>query len=335
MRKIGLNRPGRLGHGPKKVSPPCVPGTSDSSRRVSGVYSDSGLPPDSFNSSFDSFTSEVLGAASSEHGGAYSSYPSEGSLYGATRGGPSPPCRPDSLYVPRPVLNERPVEVSEQLFKEPYVPYRSSSTVSTPSQEPSPTKGSRNSMSSIDSGWASNPVPGFSSFCSRASNSSLNSDKTSFSNEEIETRNHQQQHHPHSSQRRMSTISSGGSQNGPPPPKRQSSTSSFTTGSNQHTPRNSMRPASSQESVGSGHQQVQGRSPPAAPSSNSRYSSNSSLGSSRNGEDVICSLNLRQMIEQGVHPEEVVHCWLTDLRFQEYFSLFAAAGYDMPTISRM
>ena len=55
-----------------------------------------------------------------------------------------------------------------------------------------------------------------------------------------------------------------------------------------------------QESVGSGHQQVQGRAPPAAPSSNSRYSSSSSLGSSRNGEDVICSLNLRQMIEQGM-----------------------------------
>ena len=243
MRKIGLNRPGRLGLGPKKVSPPCVPG-SDPGRRVSGVYSDSGLPPDSFNSSFDSFTSEVLGAGSSEHGGAYHSYPSEGSLYGGNRS--APPCRPDSLYVPRPAA-ERPEVNSEQLFKEPYVPYRSNaSTVSTPSQEPSPTKGSRNSMSSIDSGWASNPVPGFSSFCSRASNSSLNSDKTSFSNEEVETRPvlHQQQQHP--SQRRMSTISNGGgSSTGPPPPKRQSSTSSFT-GSSQHTPRNSMRPASSQ-----------------------------------------------------------------------------------------
>ena len=242
MRKIGLNRPGRLGLGPKKVSPPCVPG-SDPNRRVSGVYSDSGLNPDTFNSSFESFTSEVLGAASSEHGGAYASYPSEGSLYGSTRGGPSPPCRPDSLYVPRPTQNERPEVMTEQLFKEPYVPYRSASTVSSPvSQDQSPTKGSRNSMSSIDSGWASNPVPGFSSFCSRASNSSLNSDKTSFSNEDVEIRQHQQ----HLSQRRMSTISNGGSGSaGPPPPKRQSSTSSFT-GSNQHTPRNSMRPASSQ-----------------------------------------------------------------------------------------
>ena len=133
MRKIGLNRPGRLGLGPKKVSPPCVPGGTDPSRRVSGVYSDSGLPPEnSFNSSFDSFTSEVLGAASSEHGGGgYPSYPSEGSLYGGSRGGPSPPCRPDSLYVPRPAAlnNERSPEVTnEQLFKEPYVPYRSAST---------------------------------------------------------------------------------------------------------------------------------------------------------------------------------------------------------------
>ena len=65
-----------------------------------------------------------------------------------------------------------------------------------------------------------------------------------------------------------------------------------------------------QESVGSGIQQAQGRTPPTAclssrSSSNlgagqSRYSSNSSLGSSRNGEDVICTLNLRQMIEQGI-----------------------------------
>ena len=65
-----------------------------------------------------------------------------------------------------------------------------------------------------------------------------------------------------------------------------------------------------QESVGSGIQQAQGRTPPTAclssrsssnlGASQSRYSSNSSLGSSRNGEDVICTLNLRQMIEQGI-----------------------------------
>ncbi len=27
--------------------------------------------------------------------------------------------------------------------------------------------------------------------------------------------------------------------------------------------------------------------------------------------------------------------WLTDLNFEEYFDLFATAGYDMPTVSRM
>ena len=55
-----------------------------------------------------------------------------------------------------------------------------------------------------------------------------------------------------------------------------------------------------QESVGSS-QHGPSRSPTApTPISSSRYSSNSSLGSSRNGEDVICTLNLKQMIEQGM-----------------------------------
>ena len=33
--------------------------------------------------------------------------------------------------------------------------------------------------------------------------------------------------------------------------------------------------------------------------------------------------------------EEVLRAWLADLHFEEYFHLFVAAGYDMPTISRM
>merc|ERR1719394_939611 len=41
------------------------------------------------------------------------------------------------------------------------------------------------------------------------------------------------------------------------------------------------------------------------------------------------------MIEQCAHPDHVVHCWLTDLRFEEYFALFVSAGYDLPTVSRM
>jgi hypothetical protein len=245
MRKIGLNRPGRLGLGPKKVAPPQVPGEPHGLRRISGVYSESGLPPgtDAFNASFESFSSE--GAPLPDGARAYP--PSEGSLYGgSSRGPPSPPCRPDSLYMGRGPGQARPVQPvpqgAEVMFKEPYVPYRSASTVSSPTDH-SPTKGSRNSMSSIDSGWASNPVPGFSSFCSRASNSSLNSDKTSFSNEELETRSmsHQPTSQPNLNPRRLSTISVG-----PPPPKRQSSTSSFS--SAPAPARNSLRPAGSQVS---------------------------------------------------------------------------------------
>ena len=252
MRKIGLKN---RNHGPKKVSPPQIPGEQGDLRRISGVYSDSGLPAgaDAFNSSFESFSSgpASVGPPGSDGGQDVYASPSEGSVYGGSSRGapsppcllPSPPCRPDSLYVARggfagPSQRGELRGPSEHQFKEPFVPYRSMSTVSSPTQEqPSPTKGSRNSMSSIDSGWASNPVPGFSSFCSRASNSSLNSDKTSFSNEEVETRPIVQQNY---SQRRLSTIS-----NGPPPPKRQSSTSSFTS---QPQAKNSLRPSGSQVS---------------------------------------------------------------------------------------
>jgi len=41
------------------------------------------------------------------------------------------------------------------------------------------------------------------------------------------------------------------------------------------------------------------------------------------------------MINNGVPDEDVLTAWLTDLHFEEYFNLFLAAGYDMPTISRM
>lgn len=42
----------------------------------------------------------------------------------------------------------------------------------------------------------------------------------------------------------------------------------------------------------------------------------------------------------GSHPDrpadlDVVHAWLTELQFEEYFPLFAAAGYDLATITRM
>lgn len=42
----------------------------------------------------------------------------------------------------------------------------------------------------------------------------------------------------------------------------------------------------------------------------------------------------------GSHPDrpsdlDIVHAWLTELQFEEYFSLFAQAGYDLATITRM
>lgn len=41
------------------------------------------------------------------------------------------------------------------------------------------------------------------------------------------------------------------------------------------------------------------------------------------------------MIHQGVPDQEIIHAWLVDLQFEEYFPLFIAAGYDLPTIGRM
>jgi hypothetical protein len=41
------------------------------------------------------------------------------------------------------------------------------------------------------------------------------------------------------------------------------------------------------------------------------------------------------MVQAGVPDPEVLTAWLTELHYEEYFHLFRAAGYDMPTISRM
>lgn len=334
MRKIGINRPNKLSLGPKKVSPPTIPG-DQSGNRISGVFSESGLSDirdgtnsEPFNASFESFTSDgVYGMASeclqemythredcSDSIYGRSSGPSSGSM----SSGYSSNVQYERQDVRNQGLrNSHPQQYQAQRqseFKEPYnVGYcpnpATPNSVGSP-QELSPTKGSRNSMSSIDSGWASNPVA-LSSFCSRNSTSSLNSDKTSFSNEELETRPIV----PYQ-QRRLSTISSGPSslhqRNAPI--------------------RSSLRGSS--ESVGSRSSQSELYSA-RAPTRQTQYSSSSSLGSSRNGEDSICTLDVRQMMTQGLPDTEIVNCWLSDLRFEEYFSLFTSAGYDMPTISRM
>ena len=53
-------------------------------------------------------------------------------------------------------------------------------------------------------------------------------------------------------------------------------------------------------------------------------------------EKILCTGKLTEFsLFAGLPDMEIVNCWLSDLRFEEYFSLFASAGYDMPTISRM
>jgi len=336
MRKIGINRPNKLNLGPKKVAPPTIPGDQPANR-ISGVYSESGLSDirdggnsETFNASFESYNSDgVYGMASDC---IQEIYPhredSAEGVYGRSavphsRQGPN-----SSVFGSNPQYEKQDLKHNnmrnghleayqahrQSEFKEPFsVAYRphpsTPNSVGSP-QDLSPTKGSRNSMSSIDSGWASNPVA-LSSFCSRNSTSSLNSDKTSFSNEELETRPIV----PYQ-QRRLSTISSG-------PSSLQQRNATI---------RSSLR--GSAESVGSRSSQSDLYSS-RAPTRQTQYSSSSSLGSSRNGEDSICTLNVRQMMNQGLPDMEIVNCWLSDLRFEEYFSLFASAGYDMPTISRM
>ncbi|XP_056634339.1 caskin-1 isoform X1 [Diorhabda sublineata] len=44
---------------------------------------------------------------------------------------------------------------------------------------------------------------------------------------------------------------------------------------------------------------------------------------------------IERMIHQGIPDQEIIHSWLVDLQFEEYFPLFIAAGYDLPTIGRM
>ncbi|XP_045463505.1 caskin-1 isoform X3 [Harmonia axyridis] len=44
---------------------------------------------------------------------------------------------------------------------------------------------------------------------------------------------------------------------------------------------------------------------------------------------------IERMIGQGVPDHDIIHAWLVDLQFEDYFSLFILAGYDLPTIGRM
>ena len=55
----------------------------------------------------------------------------------------------------------------------------------------------------------------------------------------------------------------------------------------------------------------------------------------RGHEDSICALDIHEMLANGVPDQEILLAWLTDLHFEDYYDLFASAGYDMPTISKM
>lgn len=65
--------------------------------------------------------------------------------------------------------------------------------------------------------------------------------------------------------------------------------------------------------------------------------SSSSLGSLDRLEEpgYTSTINVAQLFQAGVPDNEVLHAWLHDLGFVEYYPLFYQAGYDMPTISRM
>ncbi|XP_046991600.1 caskin-2 isoform X1 [Schistocerca americana] len=60
--------------------------------------------------------------------------------------------------------------------------------------------------------------------------------------------------------------------------------------------------------------------------------SSSSLASSELGGP---AARAERLLQQGVPDQDVLHAWLMDLHFEEYFPLFASAGYDMPTICKM
>ncbi|XP_055955084.1 caskin-2 isoform X2 [Patella vulgata] len=65
--------------------------------------------------------------------------------------------------------------------------------------------------------------------------------------------------------------------------------------------------------------------------------SSSSLGSLDRLEESgsTSNINVLELFQAGVPDHEVLHAWLHDLRYEEYYSNFQQAGYDMPTISRM
>ncbi|KAL1453102.1 hypothetical protein WDU94_007275 [Cyamophila willieti] len=109
-----------------------------------------------------------------------------------------------------------------------------------------------------------------------------------------------------------------------------------------------------QEDQGIDMTQSPGRDSPGSSGSGSRHSTasldsgrasschlsghtRSSVSSSSVSSDHSASIpaKVERLLLQGVPDQDVLHSWLMDIRFEEYFPLFVAAGYDMHTISRM
>lgn len=64
--------------------------------------------------------------------------------------------------------------------------------------------------------------------------------------------------------------------------------------------------------------------------------SSCSIGSGSDGHGIsTVQARVEHLLHQGAPDHDVMHSWLADLHFDEYFPLFIAAGYDMPTIGRM
>ena len=321
MRKIGLKRPNKLNLGPKKVSPPIIPGGGGSDlggQRASSVYSESGEHGSAmeFNISFDSVQSDSAAmygmrdmqggvqnmqnmqefvrddCSDSSYGQASGSSSGYSSNVTSELGDNSARMRGQ---VSASSFSQRPGE-----FKEPVIPPPGHHVVMrhAPPTTPGSSVGSpveagpyRTSMSSLDSGWASHNTNrgGLSSFTSHASASSLNSDRTGASGVSGMAEDQLEDIRPMVTfpQRRLSTLSSG--QAPAPVPQRTSSIRASFRGSSESVSSISRcsgsdiyRPASNSSG---GHQR--------------RYSSSSSISSSRNGDDAICSLDVRQMIAQG------------------------------------
>ena len=51
--------------------------------------------------------------------------------------------------------------------------------------------------------------------------------------------------------------------------------------------------------------------------------------------DVASHVDLHSLVLLPSQDAKVLHAWLSELHFEEYYPLFTQAAYDMPTISRM